>query len=57
VHDDQLLRPNENAWSQGNPDKAERLLGWKAKKHMGDVIKILCAAQSDEKISSKRTAL
>ena len=45
VHDDKLMRPNENAWSQGNPDKAERLLGWKAKKHMGDVIKILCDAQ------------
>ena len=45
VHDDQLMRPNENAWSQGNPDKAQRLLGWKAKKHMGDVIKILCDAQ------------
>jgi GDPmannose 4,6-dehydratase len=45
VHDDQLMRPNENAWSQGSPDKAQRLLGWKAKKHMGDVIKILCDAQ------------
>jgi GDPmannose 4,6-dehydratase len=45
VHDDQLMRPNENAWSQGSPDKAQRLLGWKAKKHMGDVIVILCDAQ------------
>jgi GDPmannose 4,6-dehydratase len=49
VHDDQLIRPNENAWSQGNPDKALRLLGWQAKKHMEDVIKILCDAQRDEK--------
>ena len=45
VHDDQLMRPNENAWSQGNPDKAQRILGWQAKKHMGDVVKILCDAQ------------
>ena len=57
VQDDQLMRPNENAWSQGNPDKAERILGWQAKKHMGDVIKILCDAQGHEKISSKRSAL
>ncbi len=53
VHDDQLMRPNENAWSQGIPDKAQRLLGWQAKKHMGDVIKILCDAQSDEKNDQK----
>jgi len=46
VHDDQLMRPNENAWSQGNPNKAQRILGWQAKKHMGDVIKILCDAQT-----------
>jgi GDPmannose 4,6-dehydratase len=45
VHDDQLMRPNENTWSQGIPDKAQRILGWQAKKHMGDVIKILCDAQ------------
>lgn len=53
VHDDQLMRPNENAWSQGNPNKAQRILGWQAKKHMGDVIKILCDAQSDEKNQKK----
>ena len=42
VHDDQLMRPNENAWSQGCPDKAQRILGWQATKKMNDVIKILC---------------
>ncbi len=46
VHDDELMRPNENAWSQGNPNKAHRILGWQAKNHMSDVIKILCDAQS-----------
>ena len=42
VHDDQLMRPNENAWSQGNPAKAKQLLGWQATKKMNDVVKILC---------------
>ena len=42
VHDVQLMRPNENAWSQGNPAKAKQLLGWQATKKMNDVVKILC---------------
>ena len=42
VHDDQLMRPNEIAWSQGNPAKAKQLLGWQATKKMNDVVKILC---------------
>lgn len=46
LHDDQFLRPNEIPWSQGNPDKAHKILGWQASKRMGDVIKILCEAQS-----------
>ena len=44
VHDDQLMRPNEIAWSQGNPEKAQQLLGWQATKRMNDVIKILCSS-------------
>ncbi len=43
LHDDQLMRPNEIAWSQGNPQRAKQLLGWQATKNMNDVIKILCA--------------
>jgi GDPmannose 4,6-dehydratase len=50
LHDDQLMRPNEIAWSQGCPDKAQRLLGWQAKKHMHDVIKILCDAQASTQV-------
>lgn len=42
LHDDQLMRPNEIAWSQGNPEKAHKLLGWQASKRMRDVVKILC---------------
>ena len=44
LHDDQLMRPNEIAWSQGNPEKAQQLLGWQATKRMSDVIKILCSS-------------
>jgi GDPmannose 4,6-dehydratase len=36
------MRPNEIAWSQGNPEKAHKILGWKAEKKMRDVVKILC---------------
>jgi GDPmannose 4,6-dehydratase len=46
-HDDQLMRPNEIAWSQGCPDKAKQLLGWKAESRMSDVIKKLCAIEHD----------
>ena len=46
AHDDQLMRPNEIAWSQGNPEKAQQLLGWQATKRMNDVIKILCSSTS-----------
>ena len=42
LHDDQLMRPNEIAWSQGNPEKARELLGWQASKRMRDVVKMLC---------------
>ena len=46
THDDQLMRPNEIAWSQGNPEKARQLLGWQATKRMNDVIKVLCSSAS-----------
>ena len=42
LHDDRLMRPNEIAWSQGNPEKARKLLGWQASKRMRDVVKMLC---------------
>ena len=43
--DEQLMRPNEIPWSQGNPQKALEKLGWKATKRMGDVIQILAESQ------------
>ena len=45
LHGDQLKRPNEILWSQGNPEKAHRILGWKSSKRMRDVVKILCDAE------------
>ena len=46
-HDDNLMRPNEIVLSQGNPEKARKLLGWQATKNMNDVIKMLCSYTSD----------
>jgi GDPmannose 4,6-dehydratase len=46
-HDDLLRRPNEIHWSQGNPGKANKLLGWTASKRMRDVVRILCDAQRE----------
>ena len=45
LHDEQLMRPNEIALSQGNPEKAHQILGWQASKHMRDVVKILCGVE------------
>jgi GDPmannose 4,6-dehydratase len=45
VQDQQLMRPNEIPWSQGNPEKADSLLGWAAGKKMGEVIRNLAATQ------------
>lgn len=41
-HDDALTRPNEIPWSQGNPEKARRVLGWQPMKRMHQVIELLC---------------
>ena len=43
-HSTQFKRPNEIGWSQGNPEKAKRVLGWSAEKKMADVVRALCAA-------------
>ena len=36
--DSTLFRPTDIAWSQGNPEKAARQLGWCASVHMKDVV-------------------
>jgi len=46
-HSEQLKRPNEIPWSQGNPERALKILGWQASKRMRDVVKILYDSQTD----------
>lgn len=38
VTDSSLYRPTDLAWSQGNPVKAMKKLGWQARTHMHDVV-------------------
>ncbi len=42
----ELFRPTDLFWSQGNPAKAERLLGWKSSLKMREVIRKMIAAES-----------
>jgi len=39
--DQALYRPSEIMWGCGNPSKAERELGWKAKHRMQDVVRLM----------------
>ncbi len=43
--DETLFRPSDISWSCGNPAKAERDLGWKARTKFLEVVKILCEAE------------
>lgn len=43
--DPSLLRPSEIMVSRGNPDKAYRELGWRAKNRMRDVVRIMIDAE------------
>jgi GDPmannose 4,6-dehydratase len=47
VASDALLRPTDISEGKGNASKAERLLGWKAKAHMREVIAKMVEAESD----------
>jgi GDPmannose 4,6-dehydratase len=42
THDAALVRPNEIAASGGNPDKAWRMLGWRAESRLKDVVERMC---------------
>jgi len=44
-HDDSLMRPSDIEKSVGNPAKAEKNLGWKAKYKMRDVAKMMVEAE------------
>jgi len=43
--DESLFRPSDISWSCGNPAKAEKELGWRAKTHFAELVKILCEAE------------
>jgi len=43
--DQSLFRPSDISWSCGNPAKAERVLGWKAKTKFEELVRILCEAE------------
>jgi GDPmannose 4,6-dehydratase len=44
-----LLRPSDISDGKGNAAKAERILGWKAKAHMKEVIAMMVRAQMGDK--------
>ena len=48
VLSDALRRPTDISDGKGDPTKAERLLGWKAKAHMKDVIAMMVKAELEE---------
>ena len=41
MHDLSLLRPSDLAISRANPEKAEKVLGWKASYYMKDVVRMM----------------
>jgi GDPmannose 4,6-dehydratase len=45
--DESLFRPSDISWSCGNPAKAERVLGWKARTKFAEVVRILCEAERE----------
>jgi GDPmannose 4,6-dehydratase len=42
-----LFRPTDISEGKGNATKAERLLGWKAKAHMKEVIELMIKAEME----------
>lgn len=45
VSSSEFFRPSDLNWSQGNPDKARRVLGWESRSLMPTVVKMLCSAE------------
>lgn len=50
--DKSSLRPAEVSYSVGNPDKAERVLGWRAQTRMRDVVRLLIEAEMERRLAS-----
>ncbi|MDQ7989784.1 MAG: GDP-mannose 4,6-dehydratase [Candidatus Dactylopiibacterium sp.] len=49
------FRPTDLAWSQGNPARAEALLGWKAGFRMHDVVREMIAAEKLAEPGKRKT--
>lgn len=47
VSDSSLYRPTDLAWSQGNPAKANNILGWRSRVHMRQVVSLLVEAEKN----------
>ena len=45
VIDPRLMRPSEIAANRGDPARAERLLGWKPRHFMPDVVRLMVEAE------------
>jgi GDPmannose 4,6-dehydratase len=55
VSDPAMRRPTDIATSCANPSKAERILGWRAKSHVADVVRYMVAAERTAKRDGART--
>lgn len=45
VSSSEFFRPSDMNWSQGNPEKARRVLGWESRSDMPAVVEMLCDAE------------
>lgn len=48
VSDPSFYRPTDLAWSQGDPTKANDVLGWRSRVHMQEVVSILIRAEENK---------
>jgi GDPmannose 4,6-dehydratase len=44
VSDQRFFRPSDIDWSQGNPERASKRLGWEAKTRMPELVKLMLDA-------------
>jgi GDPmannose 4,6-dehydratase len=52
-----LYRPSDLAWSQGNPEKAMRGLGWSPQSKMRDVVRMMCSCERDKPATAQHGRL
>ncbi|HYN53147.1 MAG TPA: GDP-mannose 4,6-dehydratase [Methylotenera sp.] len=48
VSDPSFYRPTDLAWSQGDPKKANDILGWRSRVHMREVVSMLIRAEENK---------